>query len=78
MFIKVPIYLTAKTGVEGIRGESTVGEATVNTDNIVLVYPDADDTCNMISVSGDSFLIDMSKDDFDDLLESYEITIYEN
>jgi hypothetical protein len=79
MMIKVPFILANKTAVEGIQSKPFVKDGIINTDNITCAFPESGNDNTLVFFNGDdSCVLDMTIDEFEDMLDSYEIKVYDN
>lgn len=79
MLIRVPILLDETTAVEGVSASTFESPAVINTDRIVYFHPDMDEGQTICTFSGGELLIVcLNMNDFEELLDRYEITVYEN
>jgi hypothetical protein len=78
MFIKIPVILSQETELEDVQGEPVESIARINPEHIAY-YHYFNDNQTLIGVSGmGEFVANMSCDDIDFLMDTHEITIYEN
>jgi len=78
MMIKVPMMFVDSTEVEGVFTKEYTENGLINTDNIECVLPEEDGTVTIGMVSGTTCALKMSLPQFEDLLASYEINVYNN
>lgn len=78
MFIKIPVLLAQETGVEDIQGKPHESIARVNPEHIELYHYFTDTQIIVFTIGGGELVVNLTLEEFDALLDTHEITIYEN
>jgi len=78
MIIKAPMIFVDSTEVEGVFSKEYTSDGLINTENIECVIPEEDNTSTVIFRSGGVCSLKMSLQQFEELLLSYEINVYNN
>ena len=79
MLIEVPILLDERTEIDGISASTTEDVAVINTDYILIFHRNADagETVCLFR-GGVQIIILMPVNNFMEMLDNYEIKIYDN